>query len=245
MTPVTQPTWDQDNEELHEQNNRRFQVPISSRTASIADDWKVSDYYDLAECDESIDAFWRAGWPFRRLFDGLDTRVAIDLACGHGRHSAKLLDLRGKAQNLYLLDVNQENVDFCNSRFAGRRGVRAYRNSGCDFDVVTDSAASAIFCYDAMVHFEYDAVLSYVSDAFRVLSRGGRALFHHSNFDSAPGADYKQNPHWRNFMSKNLFAHAASRAGLKVIEQVTIDWAGVPNLDCLSLLEKPSFGIGL
>lgn len=93
---------------------------------------------------------------------------------------------------------------------------------------------------DAMVHFEYDAVLSYIQDAFRILKRDGRALFHHSNLDKYPGSDYKHNPHRRNFMSKNLFAHAAARAGFQVLEQITIDWAGFRNLGCLTLLEKPS-----
>jgi len=43
-------------------------------------------------------------------------------------------------------------------------------------------------------------------------------------------------------MSKNLFAHAASRSGLRVLEQVTMDWDEARNLDCLTLVEKASDG---
>jgi hypothetical protein len=46
----------------------------------------------------------------------------------------------------------------------------------------------------AMVHFEYDAVISYIQDGFRILKYGGRALFHHSNLDTRPDFDYKDNP---------------------------------------------------
>ena len=214
-------------------------MDVSCVTARVAEDWKVSDYYDRAEQEDWMKTFWGPELQFRRLFEKLDTRVTIDLACGHGRHSARLLGIR-TATAVYLLDVNQENVNYCKVRFAKTPGVvEAYCNSGYDFAPIEGGTVSAILCYDAMVHFEYDAVLSYVRDAFRVLAPGGRALFHHSNLDSAPGGDYKENPHWRNFMSKNLFAHAANRSGFRVVEQVTIKWDAIRNLDCLSLLEKP------
>jgi SAM-dependent methyltransferase len=218
-------------------------VEVSSRTQDIAKDWVSDVYYDRAEQDDWMQAFWHPESEFLRLFEKLDTRATVDLACGHGRHSARLLSNRTAGRKppiaVYLLDVNQENVDHCKTRFAQIPGVKVYRNSGYDFAPLDDGIASAILCYDAMVHFEYDAVISYLRDAFRVLAPGGRAVFHHSNLDAAPGADYKQNPHWRNFMSKNLFAHVANRAGLRVIEQVTLDWYSTRNLDCLSFLEKP------
>jgi hypothetical protein len=40
-------------------------------------------------------------------------------------------------------------------------------------------------------------------------------------------------------MSATLFAHAAMRSGFLVLEQQLIDWAGVPRLDCATLLVKP------
>lgn len=89
-----------------------------------------------------------------------------------------------------------------------------------------------------MVHFEQDVVLSYLGDAARVLVPGGRALFHHSNYTAAPGNAYHLNPHWRNFMSKELFASGAIGLGLRVLEQNVLQWGNVPALDCLTLLER-------
>jgi SAM-dependent methyltransferase len=218
---------------------------VSSRTLDVALDWKASDYYDKAESDAWTDVFWKSGTQFRRLFEKLDTTSTVELACGHGRHSARLLNAkrdRTALRSLVLLDVVEENVLHCQERFSHLSEVTVHTNSGYDFYPVEDGSVSAIFCFDAMVHFEHDAVLSYLQDAFRVLRHGGRALFHHSNLDRYPGSDYKNNPHWRNFMSKNLFAHAANRSGLRVLEQVTMNWDEVSNLDCLTLVEKPLDG---
>lgn len=214
---------------------------VSSRTLEIARDWKSTNYYDKAESDAWTDPFWKPGTEFRRLFDKLDTASTVELACGHGRHSARLLNTKrdqAAPQSLVLLDVVEENVLHCRKRFSDVSGVSVHTISGYDFRPVPDGSVSAIFCFDAMVHFEYDAVSSYLQDASRILRHGGRALFHHSNLDKYPGSDYRNNPHWRNFMSKNLFAHAAARSGLRVLEQVTIDWDEARDLDCLTLVEK-------
>ena len=40
-------------------------------------------------------------------------------------------------------------------------------------------------------------------------------------------------------MNKDLFAYLAYRAGFEIIEQHVIDWV-VTNLDCVSLVKKPS-----
>jgi SAM-dependent methyltransferase len=218
------------------------------RTLDIARDWKAAGYYDKAEQGEWVDVFWGSGTEFRRLFETLDRRVLIDLACGHGRHSARLLHdagLKESIEKLHLLDINAENVKFCRERFSGNPSVQSYRNNGIDFRPIRTGAVTGIFCYDAMVHFELDSISSYLRDAFRVLAPGGRALFHHSNNESSPGADYREATQWRNFMSERLFAHLAIRAGFKVLEQVKIDVdndasPGLPDrhLDCISLLER-------
>ena len=164
-------------------------VYVSSRTAEVAKDWKVNSYYDRAEQADWTSPFWRPETQFRRLFEKLNTRVTVDLACGHGRHTAQLLSIRTAQEptTVYLLDVNQENVDYCKVRFAKTPDVEAYYNSGYDFAPVEDDTVTAILCYDAMVHFEYDAVLSYIRDAFRILAPGSRALLHHSNLEFGSG----------------------------------------------------------
>lgn len=50
-----------------------------------------------------------------------------------------------------------------------------------------------------------------------------------------------QNPHCRNFMSKELFAHLCIINGLSILKQKVIDW-GIKNLDCVSLFQKETTG---
>jgi ubiquinone/menaquinone biosynthesis C-methylase UbiE len=211
----------------------------------VAQDWRVgaraSAYYDRAEKEDWLVVFWERKAKFRQLFDRLNTQTLVELACGHGRHTARIFDnhqIFTKIERMYLMDVNNENVTVCKERFKNNKSIIPLVNNGYNFQPLDDESVTAIFCYDAMVHFEYDAVVSYIDDASRILIPGGRALLHHSNYDKSPGADYSSNPGWRNFMSKNLFAHVAIRAGFKIVEQLVIDWDDYRTLDCISLIEK-------
>lgn len=96
---------------------------------------------------------------------------------------------------------------------------------------------TAIFCYDAMVHFPPDVVESYVRDAARILVPGGRAFFQHSNY---VGGDqhYGLNPHARNYMTQELFASFVAETPLSIEESHVLAWGDVPALDCLMLLVK-------
>lgn len=215
-----------------------------AHTQDIAQEWRDNAYYGNAEAPDWLEPFWSETSAFRHMFKQLDPTVLVELACGHGRHTAELLAspaLR-QPQSVTLLDVNEENVAYCRARFAGERRVTVIHNNGVDFAPLRDGQASAVFCYDAMVHFEYDCALSYLKDAYRILAGGGRALFHHSNLTN-PGVKWTANPHWRNFMSNELFAHVALRTGFHVLDQRVLDWGKaeecVPAIDGLTLLEKP------
>jgi ubiquinone/menaquinone biosynthesis C-methylase UbiE len=200
--------------------------------------WTESPYYDLAEQQEALDVFWGNESPFKMMFDRLELESVVELACGHGRHSAQLL-CRSPESSLVLVDINANNVIHCRNRFAGSDNVKCYINSGSDIACCTPGFATAVFSYDAMVHFEYDDVAAYLREFYRVLRPGGRALLHHSNNTREPGKLYSECVHWRNFMSTQLFNHMAARAGLAVIDQKTLDWAGAAHLDAVTLLERP------
>jgi SAM-dependent methyltransferase len=211
------------------------------QTRQVAQPWKVNQYYERAEREDWMRVFWNSTGRFRPLFDTLDTRILVELACGRGRHTAHILntpELRRNIQQMYIMDVNEENVNPCRERFADIPCVHASVNSGYDFQPLNEQSVTAIFCYDAMVHFEYDAVISYLQDAYRILVPGGRALFHHSNYDRSPGTAGTANPSWRNFMSKDLFAHVAIRSGFRIVRQCVLDWDDSRKIDCLSLIEK-------
>lgn len=212
-----------------------------SMTARIAAEWADHSYYDDAERLDWLLPFWERP-RFRAKFDRLDIAAYVELACGHGRHTRYILETLAdrRVERVWLVDVVAENIDHCARRFAADPRVRAVKNDGADLAAIADASVTAVFSYDAMVHFEYDAVLSYIAETYRVLVPGGRALLHHSNYDKNPGGFYRDNPHWRNFMTKALFAHAALRTGFVVLDQEVTHWNQDPDIDCISLLEKPS-----
>lgn len=201
----------------------------------IARDWVRSSYYDLVE--DKMELFWDKDSSFFRLFQNLDTNVLVELACGHGRHSQHVLE-NFSVERLFLVDINVSNIDFCKKRFKEKNNVTYISNNGNDLLGIEKNSVTGVFCYDAMVHFEYDDVASYLLEIQRILVEGGKALLHHSNNDKQPGNIYSDNTSWRNFMSSNLFKHMACRAGLDVLEQVVFDWGEAKDLDCLTLVSK-------
>jgi ubiquinone/menaquinone biosynthesis C-methylase UbiE len=139
-----------------------------------------------------------------------------------------------------LVDVHATNIDVCRSRFATVPNVEFVVNNGYDLSALPDQSVSAVFSYDAMVHFDHTVVGSYLGEIRRTLRPGGMALIHHSNYGGNPGGSHRSNPHWRNFMPPGLFLDYATKAGLQIIQHVVIDWSGVRSLDAVTLLSKPS-----
>jgi len=201
----------------------------------VAEPWRDSAYY--GEAERWTPYFWNGAMPFRRYFDQLDLDVVIDLAAGYGRHAEMAAPL---CRHLILMDVIAHNLKICRVRLAKRQNISYLANNGYDFQPLPAAAISAIYCYDAMVHFSPEIVAAYLADSARVLRPGGRALFHHSNYDGPPAAHYGQNPHARNHMTAARFAGLAAQAGLAVLESELIPWGGLPELDGITLLERPA-----
>jgi SAM-dependent methyltransferase len=190
------------------------------------------EYFKVAE--SAIAPLWNELiWP---MIQHMDFTCVVDLAAGHGRNSAIL---RQYAQKLIIVDINKVCIDVCKQRFKGEQKISYLQNDGVSLRGIKDSSVSLIYCFDSMVHFDDDVIREYLKDFQRVLIAGGDCFCHHSNYTGNPGGVFQQSPHWRNFMSKELFAHYSIKAGLQVMEQKVIDWGGVPALDCLSVLRKP------
>jgi hypothetical protein len=90
-----------------------------------------------------------------------------------------------------------------------------------------------VYCWDAMVHFDLLDVAGYISSMSKLCKR--RALFHHSNLYT-PTTDISLNPHWRNFMTAEIFRQICISSDIKVIDQQLISW-GIENLDCITYVE--------
>lgn len=194
----------------------------------------MDQYFDSAESNAGISVFWGENSPFLNMFEKLDLDNVIELACGRGRHVPHYLH---KAGTITLVDILQKNIDICKTRFKDEKGICYYCNNGYNLNELESEKYTALFCYDAMVHFEMMDIYEYLKDIYRVLVSGGRVLIHHSNNTSDYKASFANAPHGRSFMSKDIFAYLAYRCGFKIIEQKEIDW-GVENLDCISLLQK-------
>ena len=113
-----------------------------------------------------------------------------------------------------------------------------YVNNAYNMKGLKSQAYTSLFTYDAMVHFEMLDIFNYLKETYRILQNGGRALFHHSNNTENYRITFSTGTYGRNYMSSELFAYLANRAGLKVIGQFLYDWGGIKNLDCVTLVEK-------
>lgn len=194
----------------------------------------MEDYFLEAENKECINVFWGEDSLFKQLFSQLDLENVLELACGRGRHVPQYLS---KAHNIILVDILKKNIDYCKERFRAEKKIRYYTNNGSDLQEIESDSCTALFTYDAMVHFEVLDVAKYLFETERILRTGGKALFHHSNNTEAYNVSFFSGKGGRNYMSKQLFAHLADRAGLKILSQHVIDW-GEKELDCITLVEK-------
>ena len=182
-----------------------------------------------------MDVFWKNDSLFCQLFSELNLEKVVELACGRGRHVRKYLS---NAQTIILVDILEKNIDYCKQRFCSEKKIQYYVNTGFDLKEISSDSCTALFTYDAMVHFEMMDIFQYLLETNRILKKGGKALFHHSNNTDSYNVTFSSGRHRRNYMSKQLFAHLADRAGLKILKQYVIDWAGERELDCVTLIEK-------
>jgi len=196
----------------------------------------MEHYFVAAESKASLDVFWTPESNFYQMFATMDLENVVELACGRGRHVPQYIE---SSRNVTLVDILQKNIDFCRKRFE-RYGnkVHFYKNDGFDLKLLASNSYTALFTYDAMVHFELMDIYSYLTDIYRILKTEGKALFHHSNYTADYKASFENAPGSRSFMSKNIFAYLAYRAGFKIISQRIIDWGGHKDLDCITLVQK-------
>lgn len=194
-----------------------------------------SEYYDFADTKENRDIFWKADSPFYEMFRKLNLDNVIELACGHGRHVPMYAE---SAANIVLVDVLQENIEYCKNRFKEKDNIIYIKNNGRDVSGLSDNAYTSLFTYDAMVHFELMDIAVYLKDIYRVLKSGSFGLFHHSNNASNYKMAWGNAVHGRSFMNAQIFAYLAYRNGFEIIEQKVIDWGSSKELDCISLIKK-------
>jgi SAM-dependent methyltransferase len=212
-------------------------VALAEAVEAVGRWWSEAPYFATAE--PHMEQQWRGlVLPFLRFGEsGIDCAVVVELGAGRGRTAAKLLPLAGR---LHLVDLHANNLEACRRRFGEDPRLWYHVTDGRSLPL-PDAAATFLFCFDSMVHFDSDVVRAYLRDARRVLRPGGHAFLHHSNTLARPGGDFEAEPHWRNFMSRELLAHYALKEGLEVLRQEPVDWAGDGSfIDRFSLLRRPA-----
>lgn len=195
----------------------------------------MDNYFNKAENDIAMSCFWGAESYFYQSFCKLDLTNVIELACGRGRHVAKYID---KASHVTLVDILDKNITICKERFHEYENISYYCNNGFNLEQLPPNKYTSLFVYDAMVHFEMMDIYEYLKDIYRVLISGGRVLIHHSNYDNDYKASFINSPHGRSYMNASIFAYLSFRCGFHVLDQKVISWAGIEDLDCITLLEK-------
>jgi len=201
------------------------------------DPYKEAEYFAFAE--RFMDQSWQELiWP---IIQGCDFHRVVDLAAGHGRNGVKLREV---ADHVVVVDINEECLEACRRRFAGDPRFTFLRTDGVSLAGIADASVTLVYSFDSMVHFEREVVREYLAETRRVLVPGGHGFFHHSNYTGNGGGDFRQSPHWRNHMSRELFGEHAQAVGLEVVQSRVIDW-GPPSdfhraLDCVSLVRRPA-----
>lgn len=196
------------------------------------------EYFEKADSKEWLDVYWNPGSRFYKLMNRLDLEIVLEIACGTGRHSAIIDKQIGY---LYLLDSSAGALEHARNRFSHRKKVSYIHSAdgnGIPVNSIPSNSLTAVFSYDAMVHFQPETVQVYLRDSFACLKNGGFALIHHSNYDKNPGGQFTDNPGWRNYMNKELFANYANQAGFELIQSESFDFS-TENSDCVTLLRKP------
>ena len=200
------------------------------RRCAEEDIWK--EYFERAEAD--MNAQWdEIIYPLIRDFD---FETVLELAPGTGRNTEKLSAL---AKKIYAVDYNKPALDACRRRLGENFGgcqIAYYANNGTDLAMIGDATISAIYCWDAAVHFDKEVIGDYVAEFARVLKRGGKGFVHHSDLGARAAKDIKKNPHWRSNMSRELFAELCRRNSLRVLMQRNVAWGEIT--DCASIFTK-------
>ncbi len=171
------------------------------------------------------------------LIKDFDFDAVLELAPGAGRNTAMLCRV---AKKIYAVDYNSYALKQCRDKFGLSHDgcdIEYHVNNGADLEMIPGGAVSAVYCWDAAVHFDKSVMEGYVREFARVLRPGGRGFIHHSDLGEEANKNIKKNPHWRSNVSRESFAQMCRDNDLRVVTQADIPWSDI--VDCGTIFEKP------
>lgn len=164
-------------------------------------------------------------------------KTITEIAPGHGRITQFLSILAGK---LTVIDLNPTCITATRQKL-GNHVDRYLIGDGKSLAGIEDLSQDLIFSFDSFVHMHANVTAAYLQEAYRVLKPGGMAWIHHSCLGGNASELSFDNIAGRAAMDPTLFSNLALQAGLKVLEQRSIQfnpvgqWDGV---DTISILIK-------
>jgi len=168
----------------------------------------------------------------------------LEIACGHGRITTRLLP---HCQRYSGLDLAPNCVAHCRQRFAGEPRAEFLVGDGKSLSGIEANSIDLAFSWDSLVHAEAEAMEGYVTEFARVLRPGGVAWLHHSNLGAHRDGDgllTVANPHWRaTSVDQQSLRDWAEHAGLAVLSQEVLQWGGATDSDCITVLQRPTPGM--
>lgn len=198
-------------------------------------------YYELAASD--MDRQWNDLILPKLKEEDINFKITMDLACGAGRNSMKLIPL---CKKIYCVDLNKYALDLCKENLKKNNQknynkITFIQNNGFDISSIPNDSLTFIYQFDSGVHMSKEVIRMYIKEFSRILSKNGKGFFHHSNYgnfqDGKDKSNFKVNPHWRTDMTKELFKQYCEEFGLVCFRQDLIDWEH-KDLDCLSFFKK-------
>jgi hypothetical protein len=120
-------------------------------------------YFAKYDTADATDPFWKPGTLFARAQAARPVMHARD-RLRWGRHSARIVD---KAGALYMIDTSPDALAHARARFSGYPHVWVLDPSDGESIPLDAGSVTAVFCFDAMVHFEATTVANYLSEISR------------------------------------------------------------------------------
>ena len=186
------------------------------------------EYFEAAEKDAK-ERYEELIKPFIPSLNGLN---CLEIACGHGRIASQVLK-NNEPNHLQLIDINPDNIKFVLNRFKGRDEVHAEVNNGIDLRNLEDQHYNFVYSFDSMVHFNRELIELYINEIKRVLTPGGQAYIHYSNWGKTCTTE-NHGPGLRGDMNRSAMLELVKDC--RVIHDKVIDW-GVKGLDAIIVFE--------
>ena len=150
------------------------------------------------------------------------------------------------------IEINPDNIRFLQNRFRDDPTIHFVQTNGVQSPSEVPGGVTFVYCFDAMVHGGYLKENSLASwhrepwDSFIIPKFHAVVPRIHTiprqNFAPIPigwGTIPTIHPHQRNAHSKQDFVDQATKAGLIVLKQIDVSVGGVPNMDAISIIQKP------